>query len=278
MPPEGLRTTASPKVIVNADDLGISPGTNHAVRQAHLHGRLTHASLMSNGDFALDAVRDVIRPCPGLAVGLHVNLTYGRPLTACAALSRNGILQGGFTSILRNTLQGHRALLADAEREIDAQIRWMHAQGIRVDHINSHHHVHMIPAVFRVVKKLALDHGVPRIRIPDESFALSIRVARGRSRMFRNGNLSKFLLMKVLVRVNSEPADRRFFSLLFTGGVSRPVLHRALKARVPLEVMVHPGVPEMDASIRFYKDEQRRYRCSPGRRVELEACLEQGSV
>ncbi len=264
--------TLTREIIINGDDLGISPGTNHAIREAHLHGSITHASLMANGDFASDAVQEVLRECPGLTVGLHLNLTYGRPLTTCPSLAGDGTLQWGFEHILRKTLQGERTLLADMEREIEAQIAWIHRQNLRVNHIDSHHHIHMIPAVFRIVKKLAGEHGIRRIRIPNESLPLSLRIAQ-RPVPLRNSGLVKYLLMKCLILLNRERTDRRFFSLLFTGGVNRSMIRRALEIGERLELMIHPGLPEMDGSIPYYKDEQRRYRCSEMRRKEFEACL-----
>jgi predicted glycoside hydrolase/deacetylase ChbG (UPF0249 family) len=264
--------TSNLGLIINGDDLGISPGTNHAIREAHRHGHITHASLMANGDFAQDAVQNVLRECPGLAVGLHLNLTYGRPLTSCPSLARNGTLQWRFEHILRKTLQGEQALLADLEREIEAQFSWIVRQEIPVDHVNSHHHVHMIPAVFKTVKKLAGKYGIPRIRIPDESLPLSVGIAQSPAPLV-NGGLVKFLLVKALVRLSRERADRRFFSLLFTGGVNRDMVSRARDAGERMELTVHPGLPEMDGSIKYYKPEQRRYRCSEMRRVEYEACL-----
>jgi len=266
--------TSTPTVIICADDLGISPGANRAIREGHLRGRITHASLMANGDFAREAVREVVRACPELTVGLHLNLTYGRPLTPCPGLTaRSGILQRGFGHILRSTLARDTRISAEAEREIRAQMAWMLEQQLVPAHIDSHRHIHMIPSIFRMVKRLAVEHGIPRIRIPYESLALSARIAR-RPPALRTGGLLKFLLMRALARQSREPTDRCFFSLLFTGEVDRGMIRRALQQGERLEVMVHPGLPAMDRSIPYYHDAQWRYRCSEGRRLEFEACLD----
>ncbi len=265
--------TADPDIIITADDLGISPGTNHAVREAHLNGCVTHTSLMAGGAFREDAVANVIRNCPELVVGAHLSLTCGSPLTDFPARTPDGTFSDGFSGIFQKSLQGDGAFLAAVEGEFRAQLDWIRSQGIPLGHIDGHHHVHMIPAIFRIVKSLALEAGVPRIRIPDESFGLSLGVARSSS-FLRNAGMVKYLLMKLLARQNGERSDRKFFSLLFTGGVSKKMIRRALDSGRRMEVTVHPGLPEMDEGVRFHDEEQRRYRLSARRKMEFEACLE----
>jgi predicted glycoside hydrolase/deacetylase ChbG (UPF0249 family) len=61
------------RLIVNADDLGQSPGINRAIRRAHESGIVTSASLMVLGPFASEAAEWAINQ-PNLSVGLHVDL------------------------------------------------------------------------------------------------------------------------------------------------------------------------------------------------------------
>jgi predicted glycoside hydrolase/deacetylase ChbG (UPF0249 family) len=68
-------------LVVNGDDLGVSPGVNRGIVEAHRHGPLTSASLMVNRPASEHGAR-LVRDLPGLSVGLHATLSdaSGRPL------------------------------------------------------------------------------------------------------------------------------------------------------------------------------------------------------
>ena len=79
-------TTSPTRLIINADDFGISRGVNIGIVEAAKAGVVTAASLIVNlPDFA-DAL-DRTLSCPALSLGLHLNLTVGRPLTAAPSLA-----------------------------------------------------------------------------------------------------------------------------------------------------------------------------------------------
>src|SRR5947208_5207341 len=60
-------------LIVNGDDFGASSGVNRGIREAHLHGILTSASLLVNTPGADEAAR-LAAALPDLSVGLHADL------------------------------------------------------------------------------------------------------------------------------------------------------------------------------------------------------------
>jgi chitin disaccharide deacetylase len=68
------------QLIVNADDFGMAPGVNRAILEAHRTGIVTSTSLLANGA-AFDEAAAAARATPTLAVGVHLNLTQGRPLS-----------------------------------------------------------------------------------------------------------------------------------------------------------------------------------------------------
>jgi predicted glycoside hydrolase/deacetylase ChbG (UPF0249 family) len=65
--------TPARRLIVNADDFGLSSGVNRGIAQAHEHGILTSASLMVRAGHAPDAA-EYAKAHPDLSVGLHVDL------------------------------------------------------------------------------------------------------------------------------------------------------------------------------------------------------------
>ncbi len=73
-------------LIVNADDLGMTPGVTTGILEAHRHGILTSASLMVNSPW-LDEVVAALKDYPQISIGLHFNLTHGRPTAPAEEVS-----------------------------------------------------------------------------------------------------------------------------------------------------------------------------------------------
>src|SRR5258705_6622490 len=85
-------------LIVNADDLGWTPGVNRGIAEAHRNGIVTSASLLANGSAFEDGVRSA-QELPRLGVGVHLNLSDGKPVAAAAEvptlLNNAGEFSGG---------------------------------------------------------------------------------------------------------------------------------------------------------------------------------------
>ena len=159
------------RLILNADDFGLTPGINRAVAELNEAGVLTSATLMANGP-AFDDAATIARRLPALGVGCHVVLTDGVPLSDPAAIPS---LLGRDRKSFRPTLgEFVRALLAgrirDAEiaLEIRAQIQRLRDSGISVTHVDTHKHTHIFPAVLRPLLRVAAELGVTAVRNPFE--------------------------------------------------------------------------------------------------------------
>jgi chitin disaccharide deacetylase len=81
------------KLIVNADDFGLSRGINRGIIQSHEYGIVTSASLFANGP-AFDDALEKITTCPKLGVGVHLNVLRGAPVAESNHLSH--ITRKGF--------------------------------------------------------------------------------------------------------------------------------------------------------------------------------------
>lgn len=180
------------RLIVNADDFGLSPGVNRGIIRAHREGIVTSATLMVTMPAWAEAV-ELARATPTLAVGLHVNLTAGRPL-AGPAPSLTGP-DGGFR---RPAELGASAETAEAEREVRAQVERFLATGLPLSHLDSHHHVHQgVPAVGAAVSKVAAELRVP-VRGTD---------ARLESRFYGAPGVSLRALLDLLGQLPDGPTD-----------------------------------------------------------------------
>ena len=148
------------RLILNADDFGISPQVNAAVIRAYREGVLRYASLMVDREGAPEAV-ELARRNPGLGVGLHVELCSSDP----AAWG----MRYFFLPRYRRTI----------EPQIRAQIEKFLAFGLKPTHADGHCNIHVHPVVFPILADLARRYGIPRLRLPGGEAWLSAGYDRG---------------------------------------------------------------------------------------------------
>ncbi|MFB4390822.1 MULTISPECIES: ChbG/HpnK family deacetylase [unclassified Pseudomonas] len=151
------------QVIVNADDFGLSVHTNAVILHAFQAGLISSATAMAN--MPAFAAACVLAQQPALRgrVGLHFNLTYGRPLSeAIRSQPRFCTEHGEFElKLKRHALRLSRREREAVEQELHAQ--WKHCldQGLMPSHLDSHQHVHNIWPIGEVVARFAREQGVP---------------------------------------------------------------------------------------------------------------------
>ncbi len=160
------------RLIVTADDFGLSRGVNEAVQRAATDGILTSASLMVAGPAAEDAVARA-RAMPGLAVGLHLVVIEGAPVLPAGTIPDlvdgsgqfpSDQLRLGIDYFFRPRVR--RQLAA----EIRAQFEAFAATGLTLDHANAHKHMHLHPTVGRLMIEIGREYGLRAIRVPAEPF------------------------------------------------------------------------------------------------------------
>jgi len=158
------------RLIINADDLGLTEGVTRGILEAHEAGVVTSASMLVNTPGFDDAVRRVAGH-PALSVGLHLNLTVGRPVAdpaTVASLLDSGT--GQFLSLgrlIRRALSG-RVVSEHVLRECEAQIGRLRASGVGVTHLDSHRHVHALPGLLQPIALATREAGVRVLRRPVE--------------------------------------------------------------------------------------------------------------
>ena len=242
------------QLIINADDLGICRSTNEAIGRAHREGVLTSASLMANGPDFEQAIEQVVTPNPRLGVGLHICLTGGRPVShpdhIPLLVDSQGRLHHGFLSLLRATRRNNKQILRQIQTEIEAQWLRLKAAGVEIDHIDGHRHIHMIPAIFRIVQSLLPMFGSPAVRVSHEPFPLRTRTLLRRSPRTLLSNFPKKVLLSAFARqIGSRPAESSapecVFGILDSGSLNTLTLHRILRGlrRGVSEIITHPGQP-----------------------------------
>jgi hopanoid biosynthesis associated protein HpnK len=162
--------------VITADDFGKSPLVNRAIAEAHDRGIVTAASIMVGGKAFEEAVR-IAQSRSRLSVGLHVTLCNGLSVLSHAEIPDLVDYHGYFeTSPSRAWLKYSRdSILSQVENEIEAQFDLLAKARINPTHVDGHHHLHMHPALFKIICRKAAQRGVPWIRIPCEPLSLVFR-------------------------------------------------------------------------------------------------------
>jgi hopanoid biosynthesis associated protein HpnK len=235
------------RLIVNADDFGLTSGVNRAIIEAHTHGIVTSTTLMACGPKFHEAV-DLASRIPHLSVGCHVLLVDASPVLELQQVSSFAIANSGAPKF-RDSLLSFAALAVtrrlnedEIEAEITAQIQKLRAAGIQVSHLDSHKHTHMFPAVFRPMLRAAKKCGVSAIRNPFEPLFLA---GTGNwKRSFQVGILRSFQeSFREAMGEAGMAAPNGCIGIIATGGLTLQTL-RQLIENLPegtWEFVTHPG-------------------------------------
>ncbi len=165
------------RLLLNADDFGLTPGVNRAIAELHTAGALPSATLMACGPAFQDAVHTA-HSNPTLDIGCHVVLVDGTPSAQhVPTLATGNRLRDSLPRFILDLQRGCISE-ADIEEEATAQIRILQHGGLTITHIDTHKHTHLFPRVARSLLRAARACGVPAIRNPFEP-AWSARLARG---------------------------------------------------------------------------------------------------
>jgi predicted glycoside hydrolase/deacetylase ChbG (UPF0249 family) len=163
------------RLVVNADDFGMSPEISRGILRAHRDGVVTSTSVLGNvAD--VDGIRALLAEAPGLGVGVHLTLIGGAPVapanTVPSLVGTDGKLRARGQDFIAAWAQ-RKIDPADVERELDAQVARFRAAGIAIDHLDTHRHLGFLPAVGGAVEAVARRHDVAGIRSAVESPTLA---------------------------------------------------------------------------------------------------------
>lgn len=257
-------TAQGRRLIVTADDFGLSDAVNEAVISGHRDGILTAASLMVAADAAQDAAR-LAHATPSLAVGLHVVLVDGKPLLPPSRIPdlvgpdgrfRNDLAAVGASIFFRPSVARQVA------QEVEAQFQAFLATGLAFDHVNAHKHYHLHPTVGRILLDAARRHQVGAMRVPVEPAALIRAVDPAADLALHRVTGPWAKLLRAKVRRAGLAAPDQVVGLAWTGGVTADRLAGALRLLPPgvTEIYLHPAtsdtVPDGAPGYR-YRDEWR---------------------
>lgn len=156
------------RLIVNADDFGMSRGITDGILLAHKFGFVTSTSLMANMPAAEYAAAAGAR-VPSLGIGVHLNVCQGQPILPARDIPSLVDARGNFCrpAILSQKLWRGAARMQEIEAEFRAQIRWVKDRGILPTHADSHQHMHLYPGALRAFVRALSAEGIPCTRAPE---------------------------------------------------------------------------------------------------------------
>lgn len=232
------------RIILTADDFGLSEAVNEGIERAHRQGVLDAASLMVAGDAAADAVRRA-RRMPGLRVGLHVVAVEGRATLPPARIPALVDASGWFPSDQPRLGIAYAFSLAARRQlaeEVAAQFAAFAATGLPMAHVDAHKHMHMAPYLGGLLIRHARAQGVRRIRVPAETPG----VMRAGGATVGLGGVAMFQWSRVLrarVRAAGLEATDHCFGVAWSGAMTEERLLRLIPV-LPAgssEIYFHPA-------------------------------------
>lgn len=159
------------RIFLNADDFGLSAGVNAAVVELAGRGALSSTTVMMNQPFAEEAGK--LMDFPGFGIGLHVNLTQGRPLSPPERVPSIVGADGCFLGQKAFRSREKKGQVSEAEVlcEIEAQYAALQALvGDRLTHLDSHQNVHKARTVARAFLAFGKKHPGLGCRAPARYF------------------------------------------------------------------------------------------------------------
>jgi hopanoid biosynthesis associated protein HpnK len=244
------------KLILNADDFGLTRGVNEGIIRAHREGILTSATLMACGP-AFDHAVELAKQSPTLGVGCHLVLVGGSavaPLEEVSSLAgKDGRLPESLPVFVTRLTSGS-IRSNEIETELRAQILKIRGAGIEPTHLDTHKHTHAHPAVMEALGRVAEELGIRRVRKPIENLRDSWESSRGEYTGVWKELVGAAAVRSVAPQFYSACRRHRlqfpdfFLGLAMTGQLGPEALRRMLGAvqEGNTEIMLHPGVCDSD--------------------------------
>jgi chitin disaccharide deacetylase len=259
------------RLIINADDFGLTPGVNRAIAELYQAGALTSATLMATGAAFDDAV-SIAHANPTLGVGCHIVLTDGVPVSAPETIPTligpdGKTFRPSLIDFIQALLRGN-IREEDITREALAQIQKLQSAGINVTHVDTHKHTHLFPAVTRPLLQIAERCSIGGIRHP---FEQAWSLALGHGNRIRRLQVKLLSPLKTAFERQPQIRNHRVLSTDGTIGISatgdlygetlREILN-ALPAEGTFELVCHPGYNDRDLDhittrLRAHRDIER---------------------
>jgi len=274
------------RLIINADDFGLTAGVNRAISECNRAGTVTSSTLMANASAFLSAT-EIAKANSKLRVGCHVVLIDGAPISAPDSVRSllvpgTNLLRTAFTDFasaaLRNKLSPD-----EIATEASAQMRKLQTAGLEITHFDTHKHTHMFPQVLRPLLQAAKDCGIRAVRnpfVPIKALAFA-HILRQPKLWVRYSEVKILRRYAAAFQTEVQRSGLRTtdgtLGIIATGALDQK-LFNAIVGSVPegtWEFVCHPGYNDADLSqittrLRASREAERNVLTSPESKQQLE--------
>lgn len=261
------------RVVLHADDLGLNRAVTDGILRGFEQGLLTSTALLANAPDAARAAglwkglverfaagelpsaparRALGDPPRPFDLGIHLNLTQGRPLTGAAYPAELLDAEGRFPGpgrLLVQLCRHRRRVRAGLNAELVRQIEFLLDHGLRPTHLNGHQYVEMMPVVDEMIPELLDRFGIRVLRVAREPrLWRSTLVARRSWRAWISGEIKQAFARRFARRMAEQPAasPTAFFGTAHAGSIDLELIRAFLAGLRPsalVEIGLHPGEP-----------------------------------
>ena len=152
------------KLIINADDFGLSESVNRGIVDCYKEGLISSTSIMMNTPYTDQAI-ELAKKHDIKNIGIHLNLTYGKSVLPASEVPSLVDENGTFHYVC---MLGYYTQYLDAKKELKAQIEKFLATGLKPTHLDHHHYFNEIPNILKAYLELAKEYNLP-VRVMDEN-------------------------------------------------------------------------------------------------------------
>lgn len=223
-------------LIINADDYGYYSCVSKGILQGVHHGSITATGIMANGPHFEEHI-EWLNGVNKLDKGVHLNISYGRPLSKELA---EYLEQGKFSNKLAivRAILTHKVPVQLVEKEWRLQIERCLAHQVDIRFLNSHEHLHMLPSLYNVFCQLVNEYQLHYSRDTISEWQLPLSIGS----LTRNSALS---LMNIFNARQFTGKSPKILGMNESGNLSYSYLMKAfsaLKQGRVYELMCHPGL------------------------------------
>lgn len=239
-------------LIISVDDFGFTQGINDAVRQLAHYGTISATNIMTTMPY-VDAIQDVAADFPQLSIGVHINLTQGKPLLPPDTVPTLVDGTGYFYPFQTIRQQASTISVKDIRKEVEAQVSRARALlGERLDHWNSHQGIHRFRPFLGIISDICYQYQIPASRSHKHYFTRHV----GQQLQLVHPNLFKIFqfsikrtLTEMYYDLSALHLGRRFRLpeglIAIEGGNVSKVLWIAIQHPLPpgyWEIACHPAI------------------------------------
>jgi predicted glycoside hydrolase/deacetylase ChbG (UPF0249 family) len=260
------------RVVLHADDFGMNVAVTDGILRGFEEGILTSTSLLTNAPDAERALNSwraletrrrggglksaprrlrLDDPAQPFDLGVHLNLTQGRPIIGrrypAELLGRDGLFPGIF-GLYRRLQRASLAVMERIEEELTCQVQFMLDRGHPPTHINGHQYIELLPPIGRSVESLLERFHIPVVRIAYEpSWLQSLLWPGVATAQWLLGGVKKYYAgrFRSSTQKKVEHATDAFFGTMTAGTTTAAMIGAFLEASPSsrlAEIGLHPAL------------------------------------